>query len=66
MNSEPRQNDRCSQRHPSRHDFLKTTAAAATLGGLTLSRSAHAAGSDVIRIGVVGCGNLAQVRSSTP
>jgi myo-inositol 2-dehydrogenase / D-chiro-inositol 1-dehydrogenase len=44
---------------PSRRDFLRTTmatAGAATLGGLSIGRSAHAAGSDVIRIGVIGCG----------
>jgi myo-inositol 2-dehydrogenase / D-chiro-inositol 1-dehydrogenase len=43
---------------PSRRDFLKTStaAAAATLGGLSLVRGVHAAGSDVIRIGLVGCG----------
>jgi len=29
---------------------------AATLGGLSLARGAHAAGSDVIRIGLIGCG----------
>ena len=37
---------------PSRRDFLKTSmaaaAGAATLGGLSLARSAHAAGSDVL------------------
>lgn len=45
---------------PSRRDFLKTTmsaaAGAAALGGLSIGRSVHAAGSDVIRIGVIGCG----------
>ena len=45
---------------PSRRDFLKTSmaaaAGAATFGGLSLVRSAHAAGSDVIRIGLIGCG----------
>ena len=44
----------------SRRDFLKTTstlAAAGTLaGGLSLGRSAHAAGDDVLRIGLIGCG----------
>ena len=29
---------------------------AVAVGGLSLERSAHAAGSDVIRIGMVGCG----------
>ena len=47
--------------HPSRRDFLKTSlaaaAGAAAVGGLPLARSAHAAGSDIIRIGLVGCGN---------
>ncbi len=42
---------------PSRRDFLKTGAAAgAVLGGLTLAQSAHAAGSDVLKVGLIGCG----------
>ncbi len=41
----------------SRRDFLKTSAlGAVAVGGLSVERSAHAAGSDVIRIGMVGCG----------
>jgi myo-inositol 2-dehydrogenase / D-chiro-inositol 1-dehydrogenase len=42
----------------SRRDFVKETAAAgaAAATALTLSQTAHAAGSDVIKIGVVGCG----------
>jgi myo-inositol 2-dehydrogenase/D-chiro-inositol 1-dehydrogenase len=42
----------------SRRDFVKETAVAgaAVSAGLSLSNVAHAAGSDVIRIGVVGCG----------
>ncbi len=43
----------------SRREFLKTSAtvaAATTLGALDLSRTAHAAGSDTIRVGMVGCG----------
>ena len=44
----------------SRRDFLKTTstlaAAGALAGGLSLGRSAHAAGDDVLRIGLIGCG----------
>lgn len=44
----------------SRRNFLKTSSAAAVgsglLGGLTIERAAHAAGSDEIRIGLVGCG----------
>ena len=39
---------------PSRRDFLKTsTAAAVGLGALS---NAHAAGSDVIKVGLIGCG----------
>jgi len=37
----------------SRRDFLKTSAAAATLAAVT---PVHAAGSDVLRIGLIGCG----------
>src|SRR5436853_2650272 len=42
-----------------RRDFLKTTsqvAAAMALGGLSIERSAHAAGSDEIKIALIGCG----------
>ncbi len=40
-----------------RRDFLKTSAAgAAALGGLSIARGAHAAGDQVIKIGMVGCG----------
>ncbi len=48
-----------SQRRTSRRQFVKffaAAASAATVGVLPLSRSAHAAGSDIIRIGVIGCG----------
>jgi len=40
----------------SRRQFLRTTAA---VGGsvLALQRSAHAAGSDILRVGLVGCGS---------
>ncbi len=43
---------------PSRRDFLKASAAgAASLAtGLSLARSAHAQGSDVLKVGLVGCG----------
>lgn len=43
----------------SRRTFLKTTATAASaaaVGALDLSRTAHAAGSDVLRVGLIGCG----------
>ncbi len=39
-----------------RRTFVKSIAAGALAGGLSLARSAHAAGSDVIRIALVGCG----------
>jgi myo-inositol 2-dehydrogenase / D-chiro-inositol 1-dehydrogenase len=43
----------------SRREFLKSSAtitAAATLGSLEVIRSAHAAGSDRLRLGMIGCG----------
>jgi len=47
-------------RHGSRREFLKKSAAAvagtALAGGLSVARSAHAAGSDVIKIALIGCG----------
>src|SRR6266487_3660000 len=42
-----------------RRDFLKTSTAVAggtLLGGLTLERSAFAAGSDTLKIALIGCG----------
>ena len=47
---------------PSRRDFIKKgssllVAGGAVAGSLSLSRSAHAFGSDVIKIGLVGCGS---------
>ena len=48
-----------SARTTSRRQFVKFSTAAlsaAAVGALPLSRSAHAAGSDIIRIGVIGCG----------
>jgi len=42
-----------------RREFLRTSAAAVTAGAvgtLDLSRSAHAAGSDILKVGMVGCG----------
>jgi predicted dehydrogenase len=42
----------------SRRDFLKTTAATAGVlaSGLALQNTAHAAGSDKVRVGIIGCG----------
>jgi predicted dehydrogenase len=49
--------DSINHKRISRRDFVRNTAATgAAVAGLSLARSAHAAGSDVIRIGVVGCG----------
>ena len=42
-----------------RRDFLKASAtftSAAALGTLDISRAAHAAGSDIIKVGLIGCG----------
>jgi predicted dehydrogenase len=42
-----------------RRDFLKTSgvlAGAAMAGSLSVARSAHAAGDDVLKVGLVGCG----------
>jgi predicted dehydrogenase len=47
------------QREMPRREFLKTTSAlagAAALGTLPIARSAHAAGNETIRIGLIGCG----------
>jgi len=44
---------------PSRRDFLKasaTAASAAAVSGLSIARSAHAAGDETIKIGMIGCG----------
>ena len=43
---------------PSRRDFIKTgaVATAATMAGLSLSRGAHAAENNKLRVGLVGCG----------
>src|ERR1039457_4789537 len=43
-----------------RRDFLKTStvaASAAAIGTLDLGRSAHAAGSDITKVGMIGCGD---------
>ena len=42
-----------------RRDFLKTSQpwpAGVLAGGLSIGRSAHAAGSDVLKVGLIGCG----------
>jgi predicted dehydrogenase len=45
-----------SDRPSSRRTFLKAGAAAATAAALPIARGAHAAGSDVLRVGLIGCG----------
>lgn len=45
-----------SQESFTRRAFIKTTTAATAAAALQIGRSAHAAGSDVIRVGMIGCG----------
>lgn len=47
-----------SRRDFSRRDFLRRSAAAGVTAavGLSIARSAHAAGDEVLRVGLVGCG----------
>ena len=40
----------------SRRDFIKTSAAAVAGSAFSLSQAVHAAGSDVLRVGLIGCG----------
>ena len=39
-----------------RRGFLKSTAIAGAVAALPIARSAHAQGSDTIRLGLIGCG----------
>ncbi len=48
--------NRTGSAHVSRRSFIKTTSLAATVGSLSVARSAHAAGDDVLRVGLIGCG----------
>jgi len=51
--------DSSSAASVTRRDFLKTStviASATAIGTLDLSRSAHAAGSDTLKVGMIGCG----------
>src|SRR5262249_29024113 len=41
----------------SRRDFLKASTAALVGGVLSLDQTVHAAGSDTLRVGLIGCGN---------
>ena len=54
MNQQPKP---ASRNDFSRRQFLAASAAAgAALGTLSLARGVHAAGSDVIKVGLIGCG----------
>ena len=51
--------DSRSEGQPTRREFLRVSSAlagAAALGSLSVARGAHAAGSDVLRVGLIGCG----------
>ncbi len=55
----PNSADREASNCPSRRDFLKTSTAAfgtAMAANLAIGRSAHAAGSDILKVGLIGCG----------
>ena len=54
----PNPNQPLATPRTSRRDFLRRSAAAgvAVADGLSIARSAHAAGSDEIKIGLIGCG----------
>ena len=41
---------------PSRRAFLQKSAVAVSAAGLSIGRGAHAAGSDVLKVGLIGCG----------
>jgi len=52
-------NDFADPAQPSRRDFLKTSTLAASgalAANLAFVRSAHAAGSDLLKVGLIGCG----------
>jgi predicted dehydrogenase len=49
-------NSRPSGETWSRRRFLATSAAGAALGALAMNRGVHAAGSDAIKVGLIGCG----------
>lgn len=45
-----------SDSRPGRREFLKSSGGVLAATGLSIAQSAHAAGSDVIRLGLIGCG----------
>ena len=60
MATQPRRNLLAQANSASRRDFLKASSLAAVGGTaaytLAIARSAHAAGDDVLRVGLIGCG----------
>jgi len=48
--------ERADKNHLTRRDFIKTSAAASIAAAIPGSLGLHAAGSDTIKIGVIGCG----------
>lgn len=62
-----KERQRPSPGRPSRREFLVRSALLAgttAAGTLSLCRAAHAAGSEVLRIGLIGCGAGGQAPSS--
>ncbi len=53
-----------SEGKSSSHDLLKATAAASVVSSLSVSDKVYAAGSDKIRLGVIGCGGRGHYDSS--
>jgi len=60
MNSTAQQDNPRTTADPDRRDFLKTSTGAligaGLAGGLSVARSAHAAGDDTLKVGLIGCG----------
>ncbi len=50
------ENNESRSKGTTRRVFIKTSAAAAMAGALPIERSAHAEGSDLLKIGLIGCG----------
>ncbi len=48
--------ERSTYRKPTRREFLKTSVGAGAVAAVALNRGVFAAGSDTIRIGLIGCG----------
>ncbi|MGY8769574.1 MAG: Gfo/Idh/MocA family protein [Pirellulales bacterium] len=50
------QNQNISDTSPNRRQFMQTTASLAAASTLVMPGSVHAAGSDVLKVGLIGCG----------